>query len=570
MHMIDRIRARLAGENGFTLAMTMGIMMISSIVCIAAFQAARGDISPSADNSDRRVAYAAAESGIAWYASKLASNPDYWQKCDTGVSGGVPDPVNQPTVSDAARKWKRVPGTAPVGTGKADFSIAMMPIKTVSATCSTADETSMLNPADGSFKIRSTGRYHDQLRTIVTTFSRSRFLDFIYFTDYETLDPAAGNPGGAACGAYRASRPAGCTVIQFTNNDKVNGPLHTNDDLVYCGSPVFGRSGDDSIEVSGPAPGYAKNGGCTSSGTPTFKGTLRTGVRQLQMPPTNAALKTLVTTANPPAGVLPSTGGYLLSGTQYIRFTNDGKMVIDTPGSGGSANPVKVALPENGVIYVQNTPGFACDDVENPTSPYTYKANQYCANVYVSGTLDKSITLVSDKDIVVAPTTNYVGTDGTQQFDPKTTTRTDANLIAGTMSTDPVKGEQVSGPVQIGLIAEKFVRVYHRVSDDGSTNLSKVTDVRIDAAILSLQHSFIVDNYNRGTPTGNLTVHGAIAQRFRGPVGTSSGGAGVPATGYLKNYTYDNRLRFRSPPNFLDPVNAAWGVGRENELVPPV
>ena len=41
MHM-TRLHKRLAGEGGFTLAATMGIMLISSIICLAAFQVAQG------------------------------------------------------------------------------------------------------------------------------------------------------------------------------------------------------------------------------------------------------------------------------------------------------------------------------------------------------------------------------------------------------------------------------------------------------------------------------------------------------------------------------------------------
>ncbi len=489
MRMNLRTWSRLHDEEGFTLAMVMGIMLIASLVTIAGFQAARGDIRPSADSKDRKVAYAAAEAGVAWYASKLTANPDYWRGCDTGTSSGVPDPVNQPNASAAARKWKVVPGAPTTGLDKADFSIGLLPVKTVSATCVPSNEKSMLVAGDGSFKIRSTGRFRKQIRTIVTTFHRQRFLNFIYFTDYETLDPKAGNPGGASCAQYRASRPANCTVIQFGNNDKVNGPLHTNDSLIYCGTPIFGRQdAGDSIEVSGPAPGYNKNTNCGSSGTPKFNGQLRTSSSQLQMPPTNAALKTLAAPTNPAAGVVPTTGGYLLSGTQYIRFTGDGRMVVDTP----AGNPVSVDLPDNGVIYVQDGTN-PCNETESPAT-YTYNANDQCANVYVSGTADESVTLASDRDIIVAPTTPYVGTDVTQQFNPKTTTRTDADLNAGTVATDPTAGEQVAGNVQIGLIATNFVRVYHRTAS--GANASAVRSVRIDAAILSLQHSFIVDNYD--------------------------------------------------------------------------
>jgi len=77
----------------------------------------------------------------------------------------------------------------------------------------------------------------------------------------------------------------------------------------------------------------------------------------------------------------------------------------------------------------------------------------------------------------------------------------------------------------------------------------------------------VVDNYPCGNPLGNLTVTGAIAQKFRGPVGTFNSSK-VRNHGYAKQYEYDDRLRYRSPPYFLDPVVAAWRVVRNNEQVP--
>jgi hypothetical protein len=71
-----------------------------------------------------------------------------------------------------------------------------------------------------------------------------------------------------------------------------------------------------------------------------------------------------------------------------------------------------------------------------------------------------------------------------------------------------------------------------------------------------------VDNYYCGASLGTLTVNGAIAQNFRGPVGTSGG------TGYLKSYNFDDRLRYSNPPYFLKPVQAPWGLLRFSEQVP--
>jgi hypothetical protein len=75
--------------------------------------------------------------------------------------------------------------------------------------------------------------------------------------------------------------------------------------------------------------------------------------------------------------------------------------------------------------------------------------------------------------------------------------------------------------------------------------------------MLAINHSFIVDHYDCGAHLGTLTINGAVSQKFRGPVGL------VGSSGYSKNYVYDDRLRYISPPYFLDPVESAWHVQRQ-------
>ena len=127
----------------------------------------------------------------------------------------------------------------------------------------------------------------------------------------------------------------------------------------------------------------------------------------------------------------------------------------------------------------------------------------------------------------------------------------------------------------LGVIANNFVRIFHPVNfdsdDDCQGNASSPSPGRSRTSRSTRpsspwRHSFIVDNYYCGAKLGNLTVTGAIAQKFRGPVGTSGGGGG---TGYTKAYTYDDRLRYREPPYFLDPVQVSWRVARQTEQVPP-
>jgi len=134
----------------------------------------------------------------------------------------------------------------------------------------------------------------------------------------------------------------------------------------------------------------------------------------------------------------------------------------------------------------------------------------------------------------------------------------------------------------LGLIANNYVEIYHPVSctsggSSSSCNLdanfptetnrnAKFTNVTLQAAILSVNHSFRVQRHGAGAPLGTLNIDGAIAQRFRGAVGTNSGGS--VASGFAKDYVYDQRLKYLSPPKFLDPVASQWGIATwaENEV----
>ena len=80
--------------------------------------------------------------------------------------------------------------------------------------------------------------------------------------------------------------------------------------------------------------------------------------------------------------------------------------------------------------------------------------------------------------------------------------------------------------------------------------------VTIDAAVLALTQSFVVNNYNDGSTEGPLLVYGSIQQFARGPIGTFSGAS--LSTGYLKHYTWDPLLDFISPPSYLVPSTPSW------------
>ena len=150
------------------------------------------------------------------------------------------------------------------GGSEAQYEIEILPAPGQS-TCVAGTSTSVVDPSSGAFKVRATDNYRGVHRSVVSTFRRVGFLNFLYFTDLETLDPVTyGGAGGqatatAACGHYywqSARNQSTCNDPAFIDADTIDGPLHSNDQLFICGHPRFGHQTTDHIETSAPNPGY--------------------------------------------------------------------------------------------------------------------------------------------------------------------------------------------------------------------------------------------------------------------------------------------------------------------------
>ena len=225
------------------------------------------------------------------------------------------------------------------------------------------------------------------------------------------------------------------------------------------------------------------------------------------------------------------------------------------------------------------------------THPVTFDCG--LGNVYIEGTVKGRVTIAAQNNVIV----------------------TGDLAVAGTP-----KGNAPIGPDMAGLVAGNSVAVYHPVSRSNSSSSSLTSTVKspsnlnmtcpttstgnlsanrgnnnntltctwtttttygssysnisypgltsssgtrwVYASIQTLQRSFWVQNYNQGADLGRLAVRGSIAQKWRGAVGTSGG------TGFDKDYSYDQRLQFSSPPYFPQWTNAAWGSKVTGELSP--
>jgi hypothetical protein len=517
MHLRTRLRSlSLRCQRGFTTVTLMGVLGVGGILVAASFAAVDPDISLSREDQDYKQAYGAAESGLQWYLSSLSSDNNYYVNCDHNLpepTPGVPAPVTQVWTGSGDRKWRNLPGES------AEYTVEILPAPGRSE-CVPGDQYSMVDP-EGNMRLRVTGRSRGETRSVIATLRRRNFIDFIYFTDFETLDPAAySDPEEAEedCALYRDDREGnGCTEIRFTDTDDVFGPFHTNDNVLVCGTPTFGRTKRDTIEINGPEPFVE-----SCQATPDVKGTLDHPAGPLEMPPSNQGITSVVLT------------DYMFVGPTTIELLGDQMLV--TNAARGWTTPQPMDLPSNGVIYVANRTDTPCTGSFDVSQDYSNQPPG-CGDVWVKGTYSDDLTIAAANDVII---------NGHLDRDPD-----DQGLL-------------------LGLIANNFVRVYHPVTwDDGDCEddaPGTIDNLRIQAAILALRHSFLVDNWRCGDGTGDLIVDGAIAQRFRGPVGTGSGTS--ISSGYRKDYEYNDRLRYREPPFFLDPVQASWRIARQNEQVP--
>jgi Tfp pilus assembly protein PilX len=557
VRLIELIKRRLRvlrRDDGYSMIAVIGAIGFTTILVSVAVAYTNDDQVFLRRDIDQKRAYAAAQSGIADYTYHLNTDSGYWARC-TNVP--TPNAVNL-NMNGSPTNLRPVPGT----TDGSRYGLELLQATSSpgGSQCDSQNPNATMleatGPNTGTFRIRSTGYSGTSKVSIIASYKQASFLDYVYFTQLETSDPVTygfPNPSAALTGAYsqctkfrrdgRESSPIPgtsnqfCDQIVFVGGDTIDGPLHTNDDLRVCGTPTFGRNAADAIEVSAPPVGWARGNNCT--GTPTFRGFFATGAPVLTPPATNTSLKAIAGPANTYTG--------------QTKIVLSGNSMTVTTSTGGTVGPLQV--PSDGVVYVQN--GSGCSNSYSPFTT-TYPATSGCGNAIVDtggSSYSGQLTIAAENDVII-----------------------DGDIRHASSSAD-----------LLGLIANNFIRVKHPVCESSDPNCAGTTgvpgsvteeaakgdcdadndgnrgvngngsnaNITIDAALLAIAHSFIVDHYDCGSSLGTLTVNGAISQKFRGAVGTTGG------TGYIKDYNYDDRLRFQEPPHFFDPVQSAWHVQRE-------
>src|ERR1700683_2660327 len=101
IYAIRRALCRLRSDEGFTMLVVLGVMLVTSALLVAAFTGSGEDVTLSHRDTIEKQAYYAARAWVQEYEYKLESNPDYWQTCEEPAAT-----VSAATAAEADQRYE--------------------------------------------------------------------------------------------------------------------------------------------------------------------------------------------------------------------------------------------------------------------------------------------------------------------------------------------------------------------------------------------------------------------------------------------------------------------------------
>ncbi len=299
--------------------------------------------------------------------------------------------------------------------------------------------------ATGTFRIESTGFSRGEQVSLVANFRNANFVSYVWYSVYETGDPAlygetpTGEPATYwdECGQFYGVRPGRCTKFNnyFISGESVNGPMHTQDHVGVCGSPVFGRTSSDRIEFGNggvsSGEGYSSES-CGGSASPEFKGThiAPDKVLPITPPPGDEELQHIVEPTYEYEGM---TEIILQESTMTVKKHFKLNTVTNKLEAGEVVEGV--AYPPSGVIYVAGS--CRLYSPFGPLPGYNSAEGTSCGDAIVHGRYANSLTIAAQNDVI----------------------------INGNITTPLNSENKPNTNAMLGLVANNFVRVAHPVEE---------------------------------------------------------------------------------------------------------
>ena len=617
MKNISRHFVSARDEAGYALGMVLGVGIVLMLLIVASTTFSVSSVQSSRNDQNWNAALAAAYAGVDEYQSRLSGDSSYGQfgnpasqfSIDTGSAPFIVLPpasaANPAFDVTEGGTWGRVVGSD----GTAEFRYEV-------------DNSDFAS--NGQLRIRSTGKVGTTTRSIVANLKGKGFIDFLYFTDYEFLDPAL-STSGVCVPRYAYPTPVSrpnCTEITFGSGDRLEGPVHSNDVMHICDATFTGK-----VTSAYPtAPYYSPTTGgtttaCTGqvwglSGPPSQDSTVT-------MPQTNDELKRETAIDLPrevprpgclytgPTSIVMQSNGKMRVKSPWTKYTQSGPAGA-TPAAGvvlascgtpgptglGSAAGQLIDLPHNNLVFVQAVPPTAGDAnywgtstpaTVTPSNPgfagcYGSNSNADAGAYNTTGQLrasgngigyptSKAITVGSRTRVVneKPPVSNAYGCQAGDLFVQGVVhgrvTFAAANYV---YITDNITYTNVAdaGEDMLGLIGGKAVWIWNPVleaySQKPSSSASSVTytdaGTYVLAAVPRTVQGAILSVENTFTVQNYAVARTRQELRIYGAIAQKYRGIVAQNGGYTKRYVYDPRYKTTAPPKFLAPVSTTYGV----------
>lgn len=610
------------GESGQALLIVMGLVTLIFLGTLAVAQNVDQHYPIVQRDQIVHESYRAMQAGVNNYLSMANSNPDT-VICSATVDkvSNYPNPTlsssstpSLPTGSQLCSgfttgSWISVPNLASTLGAAAWYLYGSPTIYYCTGGSSKCPQTVWVSmTVIGASK---TGQISSYTPSTITVQPQNGFLLNLWWLNYDQLDPTT-LAGTQTCTWYWNNGNAlesGCVPVDFVSGETLTGNIFSNDPIFICsdssGSPTVNgtvSTADSSAFVADPTSSGCGNKVLGSPGTVTSQtpepiptddvilgteaaqnGCLYEGPTELQLAEyTGSVSKYVGTYGMDVTSPDTSTGG---PGVTNDALDDSANASICMPSSSGGWVP----YPKNGIDFVENCTSsdssctgssafepmdqasndlYAPDDQESGWEGPTASATS--GDALVEGTEQGPLTIAAQNNIVITGDLCYASwtTSGGVPCNaaPPNATSDVLGLIAYnyvvvnhpmTYTSGGGGGHGGGGGGSWGNDSDCTSNEATLGSTTSNSGLScDLDNPVIDAAILALNEQYFVNDWDQGNALDNIYVNGSISEDWRGPVGT-----GNSSTGYAKQYTYDQRLEYLSPPGYLNPGTSSWALG---------
>lgn len=350
-----------------------------------------------------------------------------------------------------------------------------------------------------------------------------QFTDFLFYTEYNVIAPRLASEYGTIfpsrpdtsvspdpCAKPWSQRVGlnstdDCPVIAYTTNDKVEGPVFTNDEFILvCGTPDFEENLVYARPKTGEAMRSASDLGIADCGTTPTAGALKAS-QSLRLPPSRSTFLTVRESNDDVRDIGGKNSGQRTEITfsgrdlEYIEVSNASRVCASRPNK-------KILLEDDQVVTVAGD-AVICGGVFEGRS-----------SLFVQG----KVTVVDDLTY-----TSRTGPDSD---------------VLGINAGDDIEILSEPGPCPTG------------------------TDTfKLDAILISLGGTVYAGDMlpllQPGECAQTLEFYGAVASKYQGVYGLYDSAGGAPVAGFVKKFTHDDRsaydLRFL-PPRIVSPSGLQW------------